>query len=331
MSEPDYYEILQVSPRAESDVIEAAYRRLARRYHPDINPDVAALQRMRELNRAFEILIDLRKRAEYDRRRLRALAQKAMAEQPIQPYGTLSREGESVGWRARLRRVPFSWLLIACGVTIVLSALTLMAIQEVSDSGSGAPNEEARQLSPAPRSPAAAGALSTPNASSAPSPRENSGTFSNGTWLVGEEIAPGIWRAIRSRACSWKRLSSIEGSTDTIAGSGSYLTVEIPPSDAAFSSEGCGWWTQILTPPSSSPEDPFGPGTWLVNQEIGPGLWQNSDSSEGCSWSRLKALDGGPNALGDTGFGYTTIVIEINKADRAFDSSGCGTWTRIGG
>jgi hypothetical protein len=126
-------------------------------------------------------------------------------------------------------------------------------------------------------------------------------------------------------------MSSIEGTTDTIAGSGSYLTVEIAPSDAAFWSEGCGWWTQILTPPSSAPDEPFGPGTWLVNQEIAPGLWQNSDSSEGCSWSRLKALDGGATALGDTGFGYATIVIEINGTDRAFDSKGCGTWSRVGG
>ena len=77
-SEPDYYEILQVSPRAEPDVIEAAYRRLARKYHPDLNPGVDALQQMSELNRAFDVLNDPRKRAEYDRRRLRALAQKAL-------------------------------------------------------------------------------------------------------------------------------------------------------------------------------------------------------------------------------------------------------------
>jgi hypothetical protein len=331
-TEPDYYEILQVSPRAEPDIIEAAYRRLARRYHPDVNPDVAALQRMRELNRAFEILIDLRKRAEYDRRRLRALAQKAMSEQPVQPYGALYTHRETPPWPARLIKLPFGWLLIACGVTVVLTALVLMVTREASNSGGSQPNGEARQLSPGPLpNPAAAGASSTPNPPNGSAPAEASGTFSNGTWLVGEEIAPGTWRAIRPRTCSWKRMSSIEGTTDTITGSGSYLTVEIAPSDAAFWSEGCGWWTQILTPPSSAPDEPFGPGTWLVNQEIAPGLWQNSDSSEGCSWSRLKALDGGATALGDTGFGYATIVIEINGTDRAFDSKGCGTWSRVGG
>ena len=43
--EPDYYEILQVSAEAEHEVIGAAYKRLARKYHPDLNPDAAAAHR----------------------------------------------------------------------------------------------------------------------------------------------------------------------------------------------------------------------------------------------------------------------------------------------
>lgn len=69
-AEPDYYELLQVSVRAETDVIEAAYRRLAKRYHPDRNPgDDRAAAMMVLLNRAREILTDPRLRAEYDSRR----------------------------------------------------------------------------------------------------------------------------------------------------------------------------------------------------------------------------------------------------------------------
>jgi len=82
-SEPDYYEILQVSPSAEQEVIEAAYRRLARKYHPDVNPDPAAAQRMRLLNEAFEVLADPQKRAEYDARRsFRARHQAATSQGP---------------------------------------------------------------------------------------------------------------------------------------------------------------------------------------------------------------------------------------------------------
>ena len=66
MSLPDYYEILQVSPNAESEVIEAAYRRLAFKYHPDRNMDAKATVRMRDINLAYEILSQPDARKKYD-------------------------------------------------------------------------------------------------------------------------------------------------------------------------------------------------------------------------------------------------------------------------
>lgn len=65
----DFYEILQVSPNAEPEVIESAYRRLARKYHPDVNPSPDAEARMKEINEAYEILSDPQKRAMYDAQR----------------------------------------------------------------------------------------------------------------------------------------------------------------------------------------------------------------------------------------------------------------------
>lgn len=65
----DYYAILQVHPRAEPEVIEAAYRRLSRKYHPDVSEQADAGQRMRELNEAFEVLSDSARRRAYDRHR----------------------------------------------------------------------------------------------------------------------------------------------------------------------------------------------------------------------------------------------------------------------
>lgn len=70
----DYYEILQVSPNAEPEVIAAAYRRLARKYHPDAYAEADATERMKELNEAYEVLGDPAKRAEYDRIRSHAKA-----------------------------------------------------------------------------------------------------------------------------------------------------------------------------------------------------------------------------------------------------------------
>ena len=65
----DYYEILQVHHAAEPEVIEAAYRRLLRMYHPDVNKSAEAHDKTVQLNRAYETLRDPTKRAAYDRQR----------------------------------------------------------------------------------------------------------------------------------------------------------------------------------------------------------------------------------------------------------------------
>ena len=70
-NEPDPYRVLEVHPSADASVIRSAYRRLARRFHPDVapltQPDDA--RRMSEINRAWEILRDPARRAAYDRQR----------------------------------------------------------------------------------------------------------------------------------------------------------------------------------------------------------------------------------------------------------------------
>ena len=74
-SEPDYYTILQVDPRAEPEVIQAAYRRLAAKHHPDVDPSPEAMERMKLLNAACEVLPDPVKRREHDMSRLRGQQQ----------------------------------------------------------------------------------------------------------------------------------------------------------------------------------------------------------------------------------------------------------------
>ena len=61
----DYYKVLQVHLAAEPEVIKAAYERLARKYHPDINGSPETLDRMIELNEAYEVLGSLEKRTRY--------------------------------------------------------------------------------------------------------------------------------------------------------------------------------------------------------------------------------------------------------------------------
>jgi curved DNA-binding protein CbpA len=62
----DHYRVLQVDPSADVDVIQAAYRVLARKFHPDLAGDDAVMKR---LNAAWEILGDTRRRADFDRQR----------------------------------------------------------------------------------------------------------------------------------------------------------------------------------------------------------------------------------------------------------------------
>lgn len=62
----DLYEILGVTREASAEDLKKAYRRLAREYHPDVNPDPAAEARFKEVSAAYEILSDPQKRQQYD-------------------------------------------------------------------------------------------------------------------------------------------------------------------------------------------------------------------------------------------------------------------------
>lgn len=66
---PDPYKILQVDPEAEDEVIVAAYRRLARKYHPDVAAGPEAAARMAAINAAWDVIGDPVRRAAYDRER----------------------------------------------------------------------------------------------------------------------------------------------------------------------------------------------------------------------------------------------------------------------
>jgi curved DNA-binding protein len=68
MEYKDYYKSLGVDRKASDDEIRKAYRKLAKQYHPDYNPnDKQAEERFKEINEAYEVLSDAKKRSYYDR------------------------------------------------------------------------------------------------------------------------------------------------------------------------------------------------------------------------------------------------------------------------
>lgn len=67
----DYYDILGVPPTASADVIKSAYRKLARKYHPDVSKEKDAEERFKSVNEAYDVLKDADKREQYDALRAR--------------------------------------------------------------------------------------------------------------------------------------------------------------------------------------------------------------------------------------------------------------------
>ena len=70
----DYYETLGVEPGAGEAEIKTAYRRLARKYHPDVSKEAGAEEKLKAVNEAYEALRDPQKRAAYDQLRAGAIA-----------------------------------------------------------------------------------------------------------------------------------------------------------------------------------------------------------------------------------------------------------------
>lgn len=79
-----------------------------------------------------------------------------------------------------------------------------------------------------------------------PSPTTSMG---QGTYKVGDEIQPGLWRTTTANTCYWARLSAFGGTLDDLIGnelpSGSTALVEIAATDVGFKSTRCGTWTRV--------------------------------------------------------------------------------------
>lgn len=111
MGVTDPYKVLQVMPNAEQEVVRAAFRALALKYHPDHDSSQRAARRMIELNEAYAMVRDTESRAKVDRARLRNYDYEATpagngaATTPAPPRatsaGTQLDQGRYAGWTLR--------------------------------------------------------------------------------------------------------------------------------------------------------------------------------------------------------------------------------------
>ncbi|MGZ9160014.1 MAG: DnaJ domain-containing protein [Candidatus Limnocylindrales bacterium] len=98
---PDPYKALQVDPEAEHEVIVAAYRRLAHKYHPDVTPGPQAAARMAMINAAWELIGEPDRRAAFDRERAVRSAMGRRAADRSGSLGPASPSGASGSGAAR--------------------------------------------------------------------------------------------------------------------------------------------------------------------------------------------------------------------------------------
>ncbi|HEX6289302.1 MAG TPA: DnaJ domain-containing protein [Herpetosiphonaceae bacterium] len=106
MNQEDYYKILQVDPAAEPEVIAAAYRRLAQKYHPDAQAVPFADRRMQELNQAYDVLSHPDKRAHYDRARS---ARPALSLVPALPDQIVDQQAARAAHLPPAEQAPRRW------------------------------------------------------------------------------------------------------------------------------------------------------------------------------------------------------------------------------
>ncbi len=156
-------------------------------------------------------------------------------------------------------------------------------------------------------------------------------TFSDGTYQVGTDIQPGTYRTREgSTGCYYERLSGFSGEMNDIIANNNTdapAVVTIEPTDAGFTSSSCGKWTKDLSAITES-KTSFGEGAYIVGTDIDPGTYRNSGGT-GCYYERLRDFTGDMNSIIANNNTDNPTVVEIAPSDAGFQSSSCGTWTKL--
>ncbi len=102
--EKDYYAILEIPPIATQEEIRQAYRKLARRYHPDSHSEEASAEKFQEVHEAYSVLGNPGRRQAYDQRRARRGRDVSRL-----PWPGISWSAARPSWPPRRSRCSTSW------------------------------------------------------------------------------------------------------------------------------------------------------------------------------------------------------------------------------
>lgn len=165
-------------------------------------------------------------------------------------------------------------------------------------------------------------------------------TFSDGTWVVGEDIEPGVYRALAIGAteyCYWSVVAEDPEYSDTGYVEGGIPTTVVRAGDEV-ESVGCGTWTSVdpadLFDEELEPEA-FGTGFWLVGEDIAPGWYRaaapvSTTSPWSCSMARSEGVGGGYDSYiaYDAAYGGRP-VLDLQAGQSLEVETTCGTWEPI--
>ena len=128
-------------------------------------------------------------------------------------------------------------------------------------------------------------------------------------------------------SCYWERLSGFSGEFDEILANSNptvHAMVEIENSDVGFDSD-CGDWYNV------EPIDPLltaiPAGKWAVGVHFEAGRYE-APGGDSCYWERLSGFNGGFDNIIANDLPTGSAIVEISGSDAAFNSNGCGEWTR---
>lgn len=154
--------------------------------------------------------------------------------------------------------------------------------------------------------------------------------FGDGTYAVGERLAPGLYRTLGGPGCYWARSSDASGAVTSILANrfmaGGRAVVEVEATDAVLSTQGCGTWWPVVDG-DMVPMTTFEQGDLLVGRDVEPGTYA-SEGGESCYWSRSSDASGSITSIVANHFGAGPVVVDVAAEDVVFRSEGCGTWVR---